>query len=261
MAEADVFLICCFRAAKPDEALARQWYKDFEQSIRSFGGKVAMMSSSPKLWDSIDGRDHHTEPHHLKPAAFDFTCVLLAAFREVEEMHSWWHSDVVLELLKRRTCIEKLGLFEVEGLQESFDLHDTHRNLSGDRLILFEFMRLHAFKPLQQYVDNYKRLAQSAKVALGQNVNLLFAEGVSGILMNEFPLEAVCASCWRSKNEMMVWYQSDLYQHELKPLRDDFASCHAVLIPMFEERLDMLMKAKKDAGTAAVCTRLVAPRR
>merc|ERR1712129_654800 len=99
--------------------------------------------------------------------------------------------------------------------QESFDISDKHRTLVGDRLILFEFMKLHAFKPLQQYVDEYKRLAATAKTVLGQNVNLLFAEGVHGTLMNEFPLEAACASCWRTKNEMLVWYQPDMYQHKL----------------------------------------------
>lgn len=260
MEGADRFLICIFKYAQSDRLTAVQFLKDFERTARDKDGKIPVRSEHPTNWVSVEGGDHREEPNHLQPAAFDFNCILLLAFAGDEDIHKWWFSDEVFALLKNRSCMAKIGIFVIDGLQESFDIRDTHRTLVGERLILFEFLKLEAFKAPQQYVDDYKRFAQT-KADGSRDVNLLFAEGISKVLMNEFPLGAACASLWRSQADMQTWYESDVYQEQLKPLRAETTSCHVVLMPMFEERLDMLLKAKKEISLA-VSTRLVlSPRR
>merc|ERR1719401_806048 len=191
----------------------------------------------------MDGREHNVEPNHLNPAVFDCNAVVILGFKSSSDVHGWWNSDEVFEILKWRSCMEKIGLFLIDGLQESCDFTDRQRAAFGDRIMLLELIKMESFKPMQQYVDSYKRFAEAAGTDLGQKCNLYFAEGVSGVLMNEFPLEAACASSWRSKAEVNVWYDSEMYQNLLLPQRSQFSRCFAVVLPIFEEKLEELGKA------------------
>mmetsp|Transcript_66805 Transcript_66805/g.134148 ORF Transcript_66805/g.134148 Transcript_66805/m.134148 type:complete len:114 (+) Transcript_66805:64-405(+) len=93
---------------------------------------------------------------------------------------------------------------------------------------------------MQDYVDRYKKTIELNKM----KKNLLFAEGVSGVLMNEYPLDSACATSWRSKMEVMNWYDDGRYQQELIPVRREYSRCLTLLIPIFEDRIDDLQKAR-----------------
>merc|ERR1711972_262883 len=109
-----------------------------------------MRSDWPQSWDIIDGGDHFVEPNHLSPAIFDFNSVMIIAFHSVDELHKWRDSDSVFELLKFRQAIEKMGIFVLEGLAESWDISDSKKLAFGDKLCLLEFHKLLSFKPMQQ---------------------------------------------------------------------------------------------------------------
>merc|ERR1712031_12026 len=64
----------------------------------------------------------------------------------------------------------------------------------------------------------------------------LFAEGINGVLMNEFPLDAAIASFWRIKSDAQFFYDSDSYQRQLMVMRKDFSRSFAMLLPIFDER-------------------------
>jgi len=252
--EADYFVICLFKCRQEASAASAQFVGDFAQSVRGCGGNIHLRSDKAKDWDILDGRDHHAQPNHLSPAIFDFNCVVLAGFHRLEDVHLWWSSDSVFSILKLRQPIEKMGIFIVEGLQRSVDLLERNRFHFGDRILFFEFVSNLAFRPIQQYVDDYKRFSENASRDAGVDCRLLFAESTSSVLMNEFPLDAVCASSWRMKSDAHAWYDTDLYQEHLMPLRSEHARCLSVLIPMFpEDRVDDFERAKK---TLAVSSKL-----
>ncbi|CAE7503282.1 unnamed protein product [Symbiodinium natans] len=183
----------------------------------------------------MDGKDHNVEPNHLNPAVFDFETVLVASFKDLEAVHSWWSSDQVFELMKQRGPLTKMGLHTVDGLAQGFE-GTKKRAAMGDKLMLLEIAKIDSFKPIQRYVDMYKRLAAKAHKDIGTACNLLFAEGISGVLLNEFPVQAICASCWRTRSDLLSWYEAPNYQQDLMPLRYDFAKCFAVAVPMYEDR-------------------------
>lgn len=258
MAQGDQFLIGVFKRREDAKAEAASFLQAFERTLRTLGARINVNSDNPKKWESIDGREHHVEPNHLNPAAFDFDALVVASFRDDEELHRWWNSDEMFELLKHRTPIAKMGLFVVQGLQEGIDVSERNRMAVGDKFALFEFMKLKAFKPLQLYVDTYKKVAETARQDTGCHCNLVFAESIHGVLMNEYPLEAACCSLWRSRSDLrLYWYESEKYQKDLKPLREEYADCHTVVIPIMEDNLDNALKAAKE-GSAL--TRLVKPR-
>eukprot|EP00415_Alexandrium_ostenfeldii_P001394 UN1394 len=194
----------------------------------------------------MDGQDHFVEPNHLHPAAFDFNCFIVCGFQTLDEVHLWWNSDEMFEIVKDRDAIEKMGIFEIQGLRPSIDVDDRSRFTIGDRFIMLELMKSEAFKPMQDYVDSYQRVTER----FNYTKNLLFAEGVSGVLMNEYPLDSACSSGWRSKADARNWYDTDRYQRELMPLRKEYARCLTLLVPIFEDRIEDFERARKMLGAA-----------
>jgi uncharacterized protein (DUF1330 family) len=244
--EANRFVLCLFKIKDGEKPGAMKLLSVFEETVRRSDGHIQLRSHHPSSWDIFEGIDHSVEPNHLNPAVFDFNCVILAGFKDQDAVHKWWNSDEVFEILKYRSPMEKIGLHIIEGLQESFDVLEHNRIAFGDKLILFEFVQMLAFKPVQQYVDTYKRVAHDMRKSTDfLDCNLLFSEAVCGCLMNEFPLDAACASTWRMKTDANIWYDSEPYQQILTPLRKHRANCLSVLIPMFEDKIDEYEKARK----------------
>eukprot|EP00440_Ansanella_granifera_P041836 gb/GFBE01045359.1/.p1 GENE.gb/GFBE01045359.1/~~gb/GFBE01045359.1/.p1 ORF type:complete len:265 (+),score=59.22 gb/GFBE01045359.1/:1-795(+) len=247
---AEHFLVALFKRRAGQERAARQIIGALEQGIRDYGGKIQLRSDRPANWSILDGKQHFVEPDHLNPAIFDFDTIMVGAFKTSERVHTWWNSDEVFELMKFREPIEKMGLFTVDGLIEAFDLESKQRMSFGDKLMLIEFIKLDAFRPMQHYVDSYKRFAAQAQKDIGTPCNLLFAEGISSVLMSEFPVEACCASSWRTRSDVISWYEANNYQKELMPLRYDYAKCFTIIVPIFEDKLDEYEKAKKPSVAA-----------
>mmetsp|Transcript_25734 Transcript_25734/g.58564 ORF Transcript_25734/g.58564 Transcript_25734/m.58564 type:complete len:269 (-) Transcript_25734:70-876(-) len=244
--EADQFVCFLFRFKEKAQVEATQFVDRLIQSVRDRGGKLQTRSDNAKLWEVVDGGVHLEEPNHLNPAIFDFTSIALAGFSTLEEVQMWWNSDQVFNILKFRDPIEKMGIYVIEGLQKSTDLLERNRFHFGDRILFFEFMKTLSFRPLQQYVDDYKRAAETAKQTVGKDCSLLFAESVSTIFFNEFPLDMVCASSWRMKPDAHQWYDATLYQEHLMPLRKEYSRCLSLLVPIFpEDRVDDFERAKK----------------
>lgn len=240
--EVDQFVICLFKYRDRASPQADQFVSEFMKTVNGCGGNVHVWSDDTASWDIVDGRDNFAEPNHLNPAIFDFNCLVVCGFHGLEEVNVWWNSDEIFNLLKGRDPMQKIGAYIVDGLQKSIDVSERNRYSFPERLILFEFMKIEAFKPMQQYVDNYKRFTENLKMSN----NLLFAEGVSGVLMNEFTLDAACASSWKMKTDAHYWYETELYQKHLMPLRMEYARCFTVLVPIFrEERIDDLERARK----------------
>lgn len=246
--EADHFVICLFKTLDGAFNVAMKFVNEFEKTVRDCGGMVHLRADNPKSWEIFDGKDHFVEPNHLNPAIFDFNCISVLGFRSLEDLHTWWHSDEVHDVLSLRESVEKLGVFVVEGLQKSIDLEERNRWQVGDRMVLFEFMKISNFQPIQQYVDQYQRLID--RIGLGST--LLFAEGVSHVLMSEFPIDYACATSWRMKSEARRWYDTELYQQHLLRLRKEDARCLTILIPIFPDpRVDDLEKARKQMKLVA----------
>lgn len=237
-AVADTFVVLLLRAHEDCEEGARHFVTAMEKSVRIHGGKMQMRNDVPKHWQILDGVEHMKAPNHLSPALFDADAILVGAFSCSELLQTWWSSDEVFCLMKARAPMEKIGVFAFDGLQRAYDVRDRSRVgvAFDDKFILIEFIKMQAFKPVQHYVDSYKRLSERPGVELGISCNVLFAEGVSVILMNEFPLEAACASTWQIKADAMLWYDAEIYQKHLMPLRREYAVSSALLAPLFEER-------------------------
>jgi hypothetical protein len=248
--EPNRFVLCLFKIQDGSKPAAMKLLSVFEETVRSNDGHIQLRSHNPESWEIFEGRDHHVEPNHLNPAVFDFNCVLLAGFKDQEAVHKWWNSDQVFDVLKYRTGLEKMGFYIIEGLQESFDVLEHNRLAFGDKMVLFEFVQMLAFKPVQQYVDTYKKVAHEIRLSMDvMDCNLLFAEAICGVLMNEFPLDAACASTWRNRSDASGWYELEAYQENLVPLRKTYAHCLSVLIPMFEDNVDQYEKARKALNT------------
>lgn len=238
--EADHFVVCLFKRNENVEwEKAHQFVNNVEATIRGSGGNIQIRAEKPKEWEIFDGKDNFSEPNHLNPAIFDFNCVMVGGFRNPHDVGAWWNSDPVFELLKYRSSVEKLGVYRVEGLQRSYDVSDHSKVAFGERLVMMEFINMQSFKPVQQYVDNYRLFAERSLLEIGIDCNLLFSEGVTGVLMNEFPLDACIASFWRMKSDAQVFYDSETYQRQLFVLRRDFSRSFAMLCPMFDERAAM----------------------
>jgi hypothetical protein len=238
----DQFVICLFKRNEKDHQEyqnSQRFINSVEASIRSSGGKIQIRTERLKDWDIFDGKDNITEPNHLNPAIFDFGVLLVGAFSNSHDVYSWWNSDPVFEILKYRTPIEKMGVYVIEGMQQAYDVSDrNHTKVAfGERLVLIEFINMQSFKPVQQYVDNYRIYAEHSLNDIGIDINMLFAEGVSGVLMNEFPLDAAIASLWRMKSDALLFYDSDAYQRDFMKARKDYSRSLAMLIPIFDERL------------------------
>lgn len=233
---------------------AARFINNVESTVRASGGNIQIRTDKPKDWEIFDGKDNFTEPNHLNPAIFDFGCILVAGFKTTHDVYAWWNSDPVFEILKYRSPVEKMGVYVVDGLQPSYDVSDHNKVAFGERLVLVEFVNMQSFKPVQQYVDNYRLFAERSLTEIGMDCNLLFAEGVSGVLMNEFPLDAATASLWRMKSDAQFFYDSDSYQRQLLPLRKDFSRSFALVIPIFDERAahEVLVEKKKAAKQLAL---------
>lgn len=234
----DQFVICLFKRNDKDFITAQRFINNIEATVRDCGGNIQLRTDKPKDWEIFDGKDNFTEPNHLNPAIFDFNCLMVAGFRNTHDVYQWWNSDPMFEILKYRSPVEKMGVYVIEGLQQSYEVSDQSLNkvAFGERLVLVEFINMQSFKPVQQYVDNYRLFAERSLNEIGMDCNLLFAEGVSGVLMNEFPLDASIASLWRMKSDALFFYDSDQYQRHLMVLRKDFSRSFAMLIPIADER-------------------------
>merc|ERR1712187_788428 len=104
---------------------------------------------------------------------------------------------------------------------------------------------MQAFKPVQHYVDSYKRYSERALQEIGIDCNLLFAEGVNVTLMSEFPLEAACASAWRMRQDSNFWYDAEICQKQLLPLRNEYAVSLALVAPIFDVSLHSLLNTER----------------
>lgn len=252
-AEPKRFVVCIFKMEDSMKDDAFRIFVAFEEAMRAHGGQIQLRSFRPDHWEIYEGRDHHIEPNHLNPAAFDFDSIMLAVFPDSDTVHAWWSSDQVFEVLKNRTSMQKMGFYVIEGCGavDTFDISDSQKMAFGDKFVFFEFIKMLSFKPVQTYVDAYKRECLEFRAAGGDaildHINLLCAEAVSNVLMNEFPLDAVCASSWRMRASPGLWYDTEVYQNKLAPLRlrGKFAHCLAMLIPMAEDKADLYLKAAK----------------
>lgn len=247
--QGDTFLVCMFKSVegKKDETL--DWVDQLVLSIRKAGGKIHVHCHTPKDWEIFEGKDNFVPPNHLNPAVFDFDCFLLVAFDPVAEdqaerkpsehmeapAHTWWKSDEVFELLKRRQNVEKIGIYGVEGMQKGVDVGANAAFNFGEKLMLFEFMIMHSFPPIQRYIDGYKR--SSACKDAGVDVRMILADGVYNTYMKEIQLDAVCASSWRMKSDVTFFYESEKYQKQLMPLRGDYSRSLVILLPIKDAHL------------------------
>lgn len=249
--DAEHFLLGLFKKRPDRHRDALRFIYEMEMIIRGAGGKVCVRTDKPDLWDIMDGRDHFAEPNHLNPAIFDCDTILLAGFKDLEEVHSWWASDEVFELMKNRDVVmEKMSLHTIDGLVSSFEGTKKRATL-GDKLLLLEIVQMDSFKPMQRYVDSYKSKAIKAPKDIGAMCNLLFAEGISGVLINEFPVQVACASCWRTRSDLLSWYEAPGYQKELLPLRYSSARCLTVVLPMWEEKKETFDATRRRGSMAA----------
>lgn len=249
------FVVCLFKKnEKADFKTALHFINNMEATVRGCGGNIQIRTERPKEWEIFDGKENFTEPNHLNPAIFDFNVILVAGFKSTQDVYSWWNSDPMFEILKYRSPVEKMGVYIVEGLQPSYDIADKNHNkvAFGERLVLMEFINMQSFKPVQQYVDNYRLFAEKCLTEIGMDCNLVFSEGVSGVLMNEFPLDATVASLWRMKSDAQFFYDSDTYQRTLMVLRKDYSKSFAMLVPIFDERAPWEVAAEKKKQAALV---------
>jgi hypothetical protein len=231
---ADHFVVCLMRKRKDMFNEAEKFFQRFEEVLRASGGKVQQRTCTPKNWVVIDGQDNWKQPNHLSPAIFDFDAVIIGAFKTQEELMTWWSSDEMFSLIKARQPIEKLGIYALNGLQQAYDVSDRNKIHYGEKFVFVEFIKMQAFKPVQHYVDCYKRYAERALQEIGIDCSLLFAEGVSVMLMSEFPLEAICASTWRMRMDVNFWCDAEIYQKQLLPLRQSYSTSVAMVLPIHE---------------------------
>lgn len=246
--DAEIFVITLLKTAEGKSQEAVKFLDDLVASVRAVGGKVQARAQKPSMWDVLDGGEHFVAPNHLSPACFDFDCILVSAFPTTEEVHAWWDSDRTFAALAGRSAVEKLGVYIVEGLASAFDIQDREKFQFGEKFLIIEFIAMLSFKPVQRYVDNYKRYSHRAINEAGVDCNTIFAEGVSGMLMNEFPLDACVASPWRLKTDAHYWYESDIYQKMLMPIRKEFSRSLALLIPINDDPPSLVSKG----GSAAL---------
>jgi uncharacterized protein (DUF1330 family) len=269
---------------------ARIFTEKLVQTVRAVGGKVQVKCLKPNHWEVLDGNEHYVSPNHLSPAAFDYDCLLVFAFDSEEALHTWWGSEALFEVLKTRAddekevaserrwgqpsgppllsaagagfdppktkdcrAVQKLGIFVLEGLQAAFDILDQEKFQFGEKFMLVEFMNMQAFKPVQQYVDNFKRVSKRAVSEVGVSCNPIVAEGVRNMLMNEFPLDYVVATTWRLRSDAKYWYDSELYQKSLRPMRSGYTRSLAMLVPINDSpKSTVVDKAQMKAGMTAL---------
>jgi len=235
----DVFLVCIFKMGEANQEEAAKFLEDFVATMRLRGGKVQLRSRRPQLWNVVEGLDHHVEPNHLNPATFDFNAIVIAGFTSTMDVHAWWNSNEVFELLKWRSSMEKIGIFTFDGIGPACDFTDRQRMTFGNKTLFVELLQMQSFKPMQQYVDDYKRFAGVGSTDVAKaKVHLLFAEGASGVLMNEYPLDLACASTWKNKLEAQGWYDSGTYQNSLLPLRAQYSRSLVMILPVCDEEYD-----------------------
>jgi len=225
-------VICTLQIKEGMALEARAFIDSLVDTVRVIGGKVQLRSERIEDWEIYDGRDNVISPNHLNPANFDFNAVIIAGFRSMELIHSWWQSDRVFETLRQRSAIAKIGLHIVEGLRPAFDVLSEERLSFGEKFLLLEVISMESFGPTQRYLDLYKRFSEKAILEIGMDCNLLFAESVQGILMNEFPVDALCASAWRLKTDPKLWYESASYTQQLHPWRREYSRSCCVLLPI-----------------------------
>jgi hypothetical protein len=236
MEATEQYVITMLRYGHERKQEAIKWVDHLVQTVRQHSGKVQARAQKPSGWEVFDGKEHFVSPNHLSPACFDFNMFLVFAFERLEEVQHWWHSDAVFACLKSRgDLIEKWGLFVVDGLATSFDILDRERFQFGEKFILLEPLQMTSFRPVQSFVDDYKRLAKRSMTDAGVDVHTIMAEGVKSMLMNEFPLDAVIATTWRLRDDAVWWYESDLYRKELMLTRQEFSNSMAILIPIYDE--------------------------
>eukprot|EP00928_Gymnodinium_smaydae_P073814 TRINITY_DN56948_c0_g1_i1.p1 TRINITY_DN56948_c0_g1~~TRINITY_DN56948_c0_g1_i1.p1 ORF type:complete len:275 (-),score=48.93 TRINITY_DN56948_c0_g1_i1:287-1111(-) len=247
LATPDFFVLCLFKCRADCAEKAGDIIRSLESSIRDKGGTIQMRCDEPKNWHIVDGKDNFKEANHLSPAVFDVEAIVMGAFSTTELIHAWWTSEEVFEIMKWREPVEKMGVYVFDGLQTARDVTETTSLYCSDRFILLELLKMHAFKPVQHYVDCYKRFAERSMQEVGVECNLLFAEGVRAVLMDEFSLEAACASAWPMRQDMNVFYDSNVYQQELMPMRCDYATCLTMLVPINEDSRSQ--RASKAAGS------------
>eukprot|EP00913_Durusdinium_trenchii_P035469 g33194.t1 len=142
-----------------------------------------------------------------------------------------------------------MSLHTMDGLVEAFE-GSKKRAALGDKLLLLEIAQMDSFKPMQRYVDMYKTKAIKAPKDIGTICNLLFAEGISGVLINEFPVQVACASCWRTRSDLLSWYEAPGYQKELVPMRYAAARTLTLVVPMWEEKKETFEYTKRRGSDA-----------
>jgi hypothetical protein len=238
--EADVYVVCLVsRREGEDKQAGIKWVGDFVETVRAVNGKIQLLSSKPESWEVWEGKDHLVEPNHLNPAVFGFNTIAVAAFPDEEVIHAWWGSDMVFKMMQCRTPIDTLGVFVFDGLAKATDITDAGRIAFGDKYVLFEFHKMLCFKPVQQYCDNFRRYCEVTRV------QPILSDSVKNTLVNEFPLDAVCATAWKQTLEAKLWRDSDIFKGTMVPSREQHSLCLGVLVPMYEASLADIHKARK----------------
>lgn len=235
--QADVYAVCLVNRREGEAGL--KWVDDFVETIRAVPGKIQLLSSKPESWEVWEGKEHLVEPDHLSPAVFGFNSIIVAAFSDEDLIHAWWGSDMVFNVMKHRTPIDTLGVFIFDGLVEATDITDAGRIAFGDKYVLFEFHKMTCFKPVQQYCDNFRRYCEATRV------QPIFSDSVKNTLVNEFPLDAVCATTWKQLLEAKLWRFSDIFQSTMLPSREQHSLCLGVLVPMSQASLLDIQRARK----------------
>lgn len=243
--KASVFVVCLTKRNPDKAAESEVFFKNFENAVRNQGGMIQMRSNSSTNWHIVDGKDHWKAPNHLNPAIFDFDAMVIAAFPDHTDLMTWWASDEMFKLMKERSAIQKFGVFCCDGVHQGWDVLDRNKSVYGEKFIFLEFIKMEAFKPVQHYVDCYKRYSERALQEIGIECSLLFADSVTTVLMNEFPVEAICASCWRMRMDCNFWYDAEMYQRELLPLRRNYAKSLSLVSPIYEELTTEFLSRKE----------------
>eukprot|EP00933_Yihiella_yeosuensis_P038416 TRINITY_DN3234_c0_g5_i1.p1 TRINITY_DN3234_c0_g5~~TRINITY_DN3234_c0_g5_i1.p1 ORF type:complete len:284 (-),score=50.48 TRINITY_DN3234_c0_g5_i1:226-1077(-) len=252
--EADQFLLCVFKKNTEcdDWAAPIKYITKMEGSMKKYGATIQLRSDRPENWEILDGQDNYVEPNHLNPAIFDFDSILLAGFKTTQDVYTWWTSEEVFELMKWREPLDKLGVFVIEGMTKAVDPFSKQTGVFGDKHMYFELMKQQSFQPMQYYCDNYKRLIYQGMKEMGVVSTICFAEGVGGVLMSDFPIEAACASAWKTKADIHGWFESNIYQKNLYGTRMEYSKSVTMIVPLMEDRIDNYEKVRKSVAGSSM---------
>mmetsp|Transcript_19762 Transcript_19762/g.44388 ORF Transcript_19762/g.44388 Transcript_19762/m.44388 type:complete len:311 (+) Transcript_19762:140-1072(+) len=235
-------VICLMRRRKEEPAAFASFVKNLEHTVRNNGGKIQVKHKDPEGWDVHDGIQNLKPENHLSQPCFECDCIVVAVFRNDDDVHAWFSCDDMFHLLSERTKpLEKLSIHAVPGLLPGFDLLDQDKVNFGEKFILLELIRFHSSKDMQRYVMDFRRFADEETLAASRalqdgvaiaDVKVLFADHISSTYMHEIRLDIATATMWRRKEDAGLFYESDHYQNVLRATREKYSECLTMLLPL-----------------------------